>query len=347
MVLWVGQDGTLNDDDGDGAAAPGSADGDDTSVDAGDANAVATDQDDAGDATDVADGEEVVEVADDQPLASVYESTAIFEPSMYLPGEVVLYSGHPYFTRRYYERIGLPVRGLRAVRRPGFFERLFGRRRAVARPWTQGLVELRRLYPGRSDVELLELHRRYPGREREMLEARVHAEHRHPAHGRSGAHPHEGHSSPHGAPGEHHGHPHHQGQSQQHAAQQQPSKTPATPTPPQHGALPPKVPATPPPHATSGTFTGWDYPLTDYDGDLFIDGPGAYWVWTITEPWLPAVHPSNRIPPMWPPPWPPEMIAAAELSPEAIERSGLVYPEEQEETQIMTRGAISGFFKFA
>ena len=32
------------------------------------------------------------------------------------------------------------------------------------------------------------------------------------------------------------------------------------------------------------------------------------------------------------------MIAAAELSPEAIERSGLVYPEEQEETQIMTSG---------
>ena len=176
MTLWVGQDGTLNDDDGDGAAAPGSADGDDTSVDAGDANAAAMDQDDTGDATDVADGEEVVEVADDQPLASVYESTAIFEPSMYLPGEVVLYSGHPYFTRRYYERIGLPVRGLRAGRRPGFFERLFGHRRAVARPWTQGLVELRRLYPGRSDVELLELHRRYPGREREMLEARVHAD---------------------------------------------------------------------------------------------------------------------------------------------------------------------------
>jgi hypothetical protein len=409
MSLWVGQDGTMNDDEGDGAAAPGSEGGYDDASGADDTAADAGDVGDAGDAGDVqadegGDGdvvetEEADDVDDTQPLASVYDSVTVFEPSMYYPGEVVLFGGVPHFTRRYFERIGAMPRRRRRHRRFGmereaprlsFWEKIFGRRhhrphveREVAFPrhhahWERELIELRRLYPGR-EREFLEFHRLYPGREREMMEMHVRREreHRdhlrrtvhpaHPAHPDHPAHPHkhDDHKEKPAHPG-HPGHPAHQPPTaaqaqaphavhpaQQAAAQQRGARVPMAPSalqPQQKPVVQPakgaQVQAQPHPlppspelqmqqqvllgeHATSGTFTGWDYPLTDYNGYLFVDGPGQYWLWTITEPWMPPMNPPNYVPELFPPPPPPDMLAAMDLSPWEISRSNLFMPDEE------------------
>lgn len=409
MTLWVGQDGTVNDDEGDGAAAPGSEGGyddtgaaDDTSADAGAADVA--DAGDAGEEVQADDGGDVVDeesdVDDTAPIAPVSDSVAIFEPSMYYPGEVVLFGGVPHFTRRYFERIGAMPRRRRHHRRfamereaprLSFWEKIFGRRhhrphmdREVAVPWhhrrpvvwERELIELRRLYPGR-ERELLEMHRLYPGREREMFETRIRREREeharrtiHPAHPAHPDHPHhrahqEQHPEHPGHPG-HPGHPAHQPPTaaqaqaphavhpaQQAAAQQRGARVPMAPSAlqpqqkpvvqPAKGAQAQAHPHPLPPspemqmqqqvqlgeHATSGTFTGWDYPLTDYNGYLFVDGPGQYWLWTITEPWLPPMNPPDYVPELFPPPPPPGMIAAMDLSPWEISRSNLFFPEEE------------------